>query len=166
MKIIEYPSDVLTRMSPTRDERNPNVNEAIKLSESALEEEKSALAVAAPQVGINERVFVYKDESCLEKTNVVFDPIIIEFSDEVWQFNEGCLSFPGVFLPIARPRTIQVTYWDENDKFQNREITDLTSRIFQHEVDHLDGILFYERLPKGARKQFERKLKEKHGKLI
>lgn len=95
-------------------------------------------AVAAPQIGISKAAFVYRVE---DASGVVFNPTIVDYSDELWSFHEGCLSIPGKYWEIQRPRYVTVEGYNTKGEELHFELEDLLARVFQHEIDHLLGIL-------------------------
>jgi peptide deformylase len=112
------------------------------------------LAVAAPQVGILKRLFVYEiDEE--EGPQVIINPVIAESSGE-WAFEEGCLSVPGLSWEIVRPKEVHLTGLDLDGNEVSFEADELLARMFQHELDHLDGILLLDRLDEDQRKEAKR----------
>ena len=98
-----------------------------------------AYGLAAPQCGISSRVFVMGAEN---DYIVVFNPEIISSSSKSLHMEEGCLSFPFLVLSITRPEEIEVKYQNENGDTINRIFGGISARIFQHELDHLNGITF------------------------
>ena len=100
-----------------------------------LRESNNGIGLAANQIGINKRVCVV---ICREPV-VLINPEIVEKSEEQFVFAEGCLSFPGLWVKVNRPETIEVEYEDENGEKIQRELYGLQSRIFQHEYDHMEG---------------------------
>lgn len=96
--------------------------------------------LACPQVGLSYRMFVMGSPDM--QIVAVFNPVILESSKETEIREEGCLSFPGLYIKIRRPLKITVSYQDYNGKEHIAKYTGITSRIFQHESNHLDGILF------------------------
>ncbi|MFN2588485.1 MAG: peptide deformylase [Actinomycetota bacterium] len=116
------------------------------------------VGLAAPQLGILERVFVWEVD---ERHGAVFNPVIVEPSDERATDDEGCLSVPGLTYPVERHAAVTVEGLDENGNPVRIEARDLLARVFQHEVDHLDGVLFLDRLPDDLRKNALRTLREK-----
>ena len=98
----------------------------------------NGVGLAGNQVGILKRIIVIKDD---EDTKVMINPEIVEFSETVCDMNEGCLSIPDTFLDIKRPETVKVKYRDIKGKPHFETYSGLTSRIIQHEIDHLDGIV-------------------------
>ena len=99
------------------------------------------IGLAAPQIGISRRVFVMDTG----QSRVCFNPEILASSDEMIQMAEGCLSFPGESCTITRPRWVQVRYQDSEGTWTEHRLLDLEARCFQHELDHLDGIVMQDR---------------------
>ena len=103
------------------------------------------VGLSANQIGIEERAFVMMvDDETLE-TITRFNPKIIKYYKDEIIFEEGCLSYPDLFIKISRPSTIVVKYEDEGKKLHKVKYTELVSRIFQHEYDHMEGIDFTQR---------------------
>jgi peptide deformylase len=113
--------------------------------------EAPGVGLAAPQVGVRQRVFVYDTDDGLGPRTII-NPRIVE-ADGEWTFEEGCLSVPGLSWPIVRPRRVHLTGWDLAGREVSIEATDYEARVFQHEVDHLDGVLLVERLDPEQRRQ-------------
>ncbi len=116
------------------------------------------LGLAAPQVGVGKRLFIYELEDGPLRT--VINPTVVESRGE-WEFEEGCLSIPGLFFPIVRPKEIHVKGWDLDGREVSIEADELEARCLQHELDHLDGILLLERLDADARKAAMRELRRR-----
>jgi len=120
----------------------------------------SGVGIAAPQVGLSIRLFVIdaspfaedddlseEEQEVLENFKYVFiNPEIIEESGEEWAFNEGCLSIPDVREDVFRKEKIIVEFFDENWRKQRKTLTGLAARVVQHEYDHIEGILFTDKL--------------------
>ena len=103
------------------------------------------IGLSANQIGINERVFVMVLNMESEETITCFNPRIIKrYDDDVW-CEEGCLSFPDEIINIQRPNRIVVKYEDEDKKDHKIKLDGLAARVFLHEFDHLEGIVFTER---------------------
>ena len=103
------------------------------------------IGLSANQIGIGERVFVMMLNVETEETITCFNPRIIKrYDDDVW-FEEGCLSFPDEIINVSRPNRIVVKYEDENKKDHKIKLDGLAARVFLHEFDHLEGIVFTER---------------------
>jgi peptide deformylase len=117
------------------------------------------LGLAAPQVGVEKRLFVY-DLNDDEGPNTIVNPTITETEGE-WTYEEGCLSVPGLYFTIRRPREILLTGWDLQGNEVRIEASELEARLFQHELDHLDGTLLLEHLEPAQRKTGLRILRER-----
>lgn len=137
--VDEYDS-ILKQQAEFYNFDNPIVKPAY-LTFSMLETMKKryGIGLAAPQVGISTRMFVMGSEGGVGYA--VFNPVILETKGEV-KMEEGCLSYPGLFLPIVRPEEITVSYFDANVNEFQKKFSGLTARVFLHELDHLDGICF------------------------
>jgi peptide deformylase len=103
--------------------------------------ENNGVGLSAPQIGLLKRIISIHTN---EKPLVLINPEIVEFGIDKVVINEGCLSFPGEFYNIERPEEIKVKYRDLSGKPCLQVFKGLTSRIIQHEIDHLDGKLFVE----------------------
>ena len=104
--------------------------------------------LAAPQVGVQKRLFVY---DVGDGPEVIINPTIVETSGE-WYHDEGCLSIPGLRLGIVRPDQVHLVGIDLEGEEVSIETDEFLGRVFQHEVDHLDGVLMLERLDPEQRK--------------
>lgn len=155
MNAILYPDPILSAVSPQKAWDEVSEQAAIACCETLIEYGERAAAVAAPQVGFSERLFASWDLD--GHPQVIFNPIVLRASEDPWHFKEGCLSLPGIFLSIQRPREITIDYLDIDGKGHELTASDFEGRVIQHEIDHLDGIMMFERLPKSLRKQFDRK---------
>ena len=113
--------------------------------------EAAGLGLAAPQVGVQKRLFVY-DLHDDEGPKVLINPVISESRGE-WTYEEGCLSVPGLHWEIVRPKEVHLTGLDLNGNEVSFEADEIAARCFQHELDHLDGVLLVERLDSDTRKQ-------------
>ena len=103
------------------------------------------VGLSANQIGISERVFVMVLHVETEEIITCFNPRIIKkYNDDVW-FEEGCLSFPDEIINIQRPNRIVVKYEDEDKKDHKIKLDGFAARVFLHEFDHLEGIVFTER---------------------
>ncbi len=107
--------------------------------------EAPGLGIAAPQVGVRKRLFVY-DMNDGQGALTIVNPVIVESSGE-WSYDEGCLSVPGLSWEIVRPRVIHLTGYDLDGNEVSVEATDLLGRLYQHELDHLNGVLLLDHLP-------------------
>lgn len=101
------------------------------------------VGLAAPQVGLNERFFVVDDG---QTKRTVINPQILEHLGEDVEYEEGCLSIPKLYAAVMRPEGIKVKYQDVLGNAVEEELHEYTARIFQHEFDHLEGVLFIDKL--------------------
>jgi peptide deformylase len=106
------------------------------------------IGLAANQIGMTKRVFVMGSDKIIgfPKPFALFNPMIIETSNEMVLDREGCLSYPGLYLSIKRPSWIVARYQDRKGDFREIKIDGYISKCFQHESDHLDGICFVDRV--------------------
>ena len=103
------------------------------------------IGLSANQIGISERVFIMMLNMETEETITCFNPRIIKrYDDNVW-CEEGCLSFPDEIINVKRPDRIVVKYEDEDKKDHKIKLSGMAARVFLHEFDHLEGIVFTER---------------------
>ena len=121
------------------------------LAESMIETMYDApgSGLAANQIGVMRRIFVY---DVGEGPRTVINPHIVE-SDGEWSYEEGCLSVPGLSWEIVRPNAVHLVGLDLDGNEISIEASELEGRVFQHELDHLDGILLVERLNEDQRKE-------------
>ncbi|MBP5157152.1 MAG: peptide deformylase [Treponema sp.] len=145
MKIYKIGDDILRqKCEPVQpeeinDELRATINEMFQTMTSA-----NGVGLAAPQVGIAKRFFVMRSDDDVNR--VFINPEIIKTSSDLSDYDEGCLSIPGVSETIQRPSTISVTALNERGRhFTLNDATGLLARIIQHENDHLNGILYIDR---------------------
>jgi len=131
-----------------------------KLVEGMVEtlREANGVGLAAPQVGVQKRLFIYELHEGEPVT--IINPTIVDSRGE-WEYQEGCLSIPGLFYPIVRPKEIHLTGWDLDGREVSIEADELEARCFQHELDHLDGRLLIDVLDKAQRKDALRELRRR-----
>ena len=130
------------RVKPCSDNLNRREISRI-LKENMIHYE--GIGLSANQIGIGERVFVMMLNMETEETITCFNPRIIKRYDDCGWFEEGCLSFPDEIINIQRPNRIVVKYEDEDKKDHKIKLDGLAARVFLHEFDHLEGIVFTER---------------------
>jgi peptide deformylase len=106
------------------------------------------IGLAAPQVGVNKQLIVIdcEPDNPDRPALVLINPKITRYSSQTCNSDEGCLSIPGVYLEVNRPEAVEVTYKDENGKPQKLQASDLLARAIQHEMDHLNGVMFVDRV--------------------
>jgi peptide deformylase len=147
--VLRTPADAVTEID----------GDLVRLADDMVETMYDApgVGLAAPQIGVQKRLFVY---DISEGPFAVVNPRIIERSG-VWTYEEGCLSVPGLSWPIERAASVHLTGWGLDGQELSIEADELLARVFQHETDHLDGVLLIEHLDKGQRKQAMRTLRNR-----
>ena len=147
--IRQYGDPVLRQPAKEIDEIDGRV---AKLAEDMIETMQATghgVGLAANQVGVQRRLFVY---DIGDGPVVVVNPRIVESSGE-WTYEEGCLSVPGLSWPIVRPGLVHLAGFDLDGNEISIEADELGGRVFQHEIDHLDGVLLLERLDEDQRRE-------------
>jgi peptide deformylase len=108
----------------------------------------NGIGLAAPQVGIHKQLIVIDCEP--EKPEnpplILINPQISNYGGELSKFEEGCLSIPNVYIDVIRPEEIEVSFKDEQGKPRKIKASGLLARVIQHEIDHLNGVLFVDRV--------------------
>ncbi len=142
MKIIKYPNKILDKK--TKKVKKPLDSEIQKLIKGIKEtmEKADGAGLAAPQVGESLRICAIQYGG---EVFAMINPKITSYSREKEINEEGCLSFPGQFFPIKRSVKVKVRYINEEGKETKKKAEGLLARIMQHEIDHLDGIVFIKR---------------------
>ena len=107
------------------------------------------IGLAAPQIGVQRQVFVYDID---EERKVILNPQIVESSGE-WVYDEGCLSIPGLYVEMLRPKKVLVRGINLDGNQVEFEADELLARLFQHEIDHLNGVLMFDRMTPDQRKE-------------
>ncbi|MFM7880134.1 MAG: peptide deformylase [Acidimicrobiaceae bacterium] len=123
----------------------------VKLTDEMFEVMYQApcIGLAAPQIGVQKQIFVYDVD---DKPQVLINPKIVESSGE-WVYDEGCLSIPGLYVEMLRPKLVLVEATNLDGNTIQIEADELLARLFQHEIDHLQGVLMFERMTPDQRKQ-------------
>ncbi|MFW0776636.1 MAG: peptide deformylase [Rickettsiales bacterium] len=125
---------------------------------------EQGIGLAAVQVGVLKRVLVadvdWRQGEGPGEQHVLINPEIMEGSEDERVYKEGCLSFPDQFAEVTRPDTVKVRYLDLDGNQQEREFDGLLGTCIQHEIDHLDGIVFVDHVSKLKRDMILRKLKK------
>jgi peptide deformylase len=162
--IVIYGHQVLRKISEDVDKDYPGLQQLVEdLFETMYKSE--GMGLAAPQIGKSLRIFVIdgtpiaEDEPSLAGFKKVFiNPHITEKSGEFKPMNEGCLSIPNIREEVNRESHIRIQYRDENWQFHDEVYEGYKSRIIQHEYDHLDGILFTDKVSPLKRRLLRNKL--------
>ena len=159
LPIVAYGDPVLRKVGKEIDADYPNLNELIVNMWETMYQ-ANGVGLAAPQVGLPIRLFLVdttpfaddedlspEDQKVLSGFKKVF--INASFDEEIgeeWAFNEGCLSIPDIREDVKRKDTISITYFDEHFKKKTETYTGLLARVIQHEYDHIEGVLFTDKL--------------------
>lgn len=176
LPIRAFGDAVLRKTCHNIDQGYPDLHELIQNMYETMES-AHGIGLAAPQVGLDIRLFVvdlsplaededYADiaEELKDFKKVFINAIILEESGEEWKFNEGCLSIPDVREDVKRKETILIEYYDENFVKHTDTFSDMRARVIQHEYDHIEGILFTDHLSSLKKKLVKGKLvKISHG---
>ncbi len=128
-------------------------------------EKADGVGLAAPQVGKPIRVLIVDGTLLADDMpelkgfkRAMINPVLLEESKEMYEYNEGCLSIPDIHAAVERPGSIRVSYYDADLKKQEETLDGFACRMVQHEMDHLDGILFTDRTPPIRKKMLQSKL--------
>ena len=160
MTLLHKDNPLLRQEMPFFDFDNPPTD-PIKLKEEMIDRmfEEGGVGLSANQIGYEYRVFVMKGAN-KEQSMFLANPEILELSEETENMEEGCLTggCEGIFAIIKRPSWVRARWQDENGDVKEMEFSGMTGRCFQHELDHLNGILFIDHM---SRLKYERAVKKK-----
>ncbi len=164
LKLYTYPDNILSQKCEKVAEVNDDIR---KLLDDMLETMyvDKGVGLAAPQIGLAKRIIVVDDKVTEDGVRgphplYMVNPEIIKRSEEKFWFNEGCLSVPGQCAEVERHYAVTVKYLDYNGNEQILEAEDYLAVILQHETDHLDGILYIDRISRLKRNMILKKLKK------
>lgn len=147
-KVLTLPDPILREVAP----QVQTITDAIRTQGQKMVETMYAyegIGLAAPQVGILNRVIVIdtaRREKDAKNPILMINPELVWSSDETWVCTEGCLSIPQQYADVSRPRKVRVRFLNAKGEFEELEASDLTATCIQHEIDHLDGVLFIDHL--------------------
>lgn len=154
LPIVAYGSPVLRKVAKDIETDYPNLNELIENMWETMYK-ADGVGLAAPQVGLDIRIIVIdatemgdedNEEELKDFKKILINPHIIEEEGDLWSFNEGCLSLPGIREDVKRKPVITINYLDENFEEHEETYEGIKARIIQHEYDHLEGVVFTDRL--------------------
>jgi peptide deformylase len=147
LKLVDENDPVLKQYAEPYDFDNwivePNLEDLVKAMAKVMFT-KGGIGLAAPQVGVSKRIFIMGNE---EKLIVCINPEIVSGTGEI-KDTEGCLSFPGLWLHVKRYEKVIAKYQTMNGETTQEEFDGLMARVFQHELDHLNGVCFVEKVGK------------------
>ena len=160
--IIAYGDPVLKKKALPIDKDYPKLDQLITDMYETMYD-SSGVGLAAPQIGLSIRLFVidgtpFEDDDVKDFKQVFINAEIKEETGDLWKFNEGCLSIPSVREDIHRKREVYIEFYDESWKFHKKSFNGLAARIIQHEYDHIEGILFTDRISPLRKKLLKNKL--------
>ena len=143
MKLVDKYDPLLTTLLTEDFDFEDPQTDPVQLAIDMVEfmREKKGLGLAANQVGLNFRMFAMEGEPA----RVCFNPKIVSQSDEQVLLEEGCLSFPGLVVKVKRSRHCRIRFTGPNGEVYTEQFTGMTARVIQHEVEHLDGMLFFDK---------------------
>ena len=147
MNIVKFPNDILRERMPEFDFANPS-HDPVQLEKDMLDEmlKYDGIGLAANQVGIRARVFVMGSRANPEKGVAFFNPEVVANTEEMKDLEEGCLSFPGIFVKIKRPTKIKARWQNAQGEVMEGTFEGYECKCFLHELDHLEGIVFQDRV--------------------
>ncbi|MDB9732764.1 peptide deformylase [Polaribacter sp.] len=171
LPIVAYGDPVLRKVAVAIDATYPDLEKLIANMKETMYN-ASGVGLAAPQIGKAIRLFLIdaspfaedddlseEERTVLKSFNKVFiNPKILEEEGEEWIFNEGCLSIPDVREDVSRQPKITIEYQDENFTVHTETLNGLAARVFQHEYDHIEGILFTDKLSTLKKRIIKKKL--------
>lgn len=143
LPILTYPNEILKKKArKIENPRDKEIKELVFDMLETMEKSGNALGLAAPQVGVSSRLCIIKLDG---KTHILINPEIKYRSWKKEICEEGCLSFPGKFILVKRHKKVTIKALDKNGEIIIVKADGLLSRAMQHEIDHLNGVLFIER---------------------
>lgn len=171
LPIVAYGDPVLRKLGKDIDKDYPGLEDLISNMEETMKNAQG-VGLAAPQVGkpirlflIDASPFAENEELDEEERNFLktfkrtfINARILDETGDEWAFNEGCLSIPNINEDVFRNETIRVAYLDENFDEKEEELSGLAARIFQHEYDHIEGVLFTDKLSSLKKRLLKKKL--------
>lgn len=147
LKIITFPDPILRERMPEFDFNNPT-EDPKQLEKDMLETmyANNGMGLAANQVGKRIRMFVTGSETVPDSGRAFFNPHVIATLEEIEDRLEGCLSFPEIYVKIKRPKAIKARWQNSSGEWQESEFRGYDCKCFLHELDHLEGITYQDRV--------------------
>ena len=147
MKLVIYPNEILEREVKDVNLEDPGFDPVeLKKEMVDLMLASNGIGLSANQVGLDAKVFVMGDS--VENSTMCINPTVLQYTADTQDDIEGCLSFPNVFVKIKRPKEILARYWNENLEECTVKIEGYSAKCYLHELDHLLGITFKDRVSK------------------
>jgi len=148
-QIRTYGDPVLKSKASEVSDINGKIARLVDDMFDTLYESDSGIALAAPQIGVQKQIFVWDVD---DQHMAIINPQIVESSGE-WVYDEGCLSIPGLYVEMLRPNHVLVRGYTVDGDEVEIEASELMGRLFQHEIDHLQGVLMFDRMTPEQRKE-------------
>ena len=157
MQILTLGNELLTQKARQIEKIGP---EYMKIASDLLDtlHAGDGVGLAGPQVGLLERIFATHVVGDVPR--IFINPSILETSQETLKYEEGCLSIPGVYTDVVRSKTVKIQAWNERGRPFTLEAEGILARVILHEYDHLDGILFIDRISEHKRNRILDKIKK------
>lgn len=147
MQLIHYPNPILRERMPEFNFAKPPYD-PIKLEKDMIEImfKENGMGLSANQVGIKARVFTIGHKDNPTNAQAYFNPMVVSHVDEIDDLDEGCLSFPNIFISVKRPQKIKARWQNSKGEWQEGIFEGYDCKCFLHELDHLEGIVFSDRV--------------------
>ena len=166
LPIVPFGSDVLRKKCVEIDKYHENLESLIENMFETMYA-ASGVGLAAPQINKSLRLFIIDTEPFVDEENadhvgikkVFINPKILLKSGDIWSFNEGCLSIPDVREDVKRVSEVTLEYYDENFIKNTESFSGLNARVILHEYDHIDGVLFIDKITPLRKRMIKGKLK-------
>lgn len=166
LALCYYGNPILRKKAQAVAEVTPEIK-ALAANLIQTMQESNGVGLAAPQVGYSLRLFVIQEitmgpdgEVTAKPPEVILNPTFSKPGRELETMQEGCLSLPGLYLDVERPTSIDVRYQTLEGDWKEEHLVGFRARVFMHENDHINGVLFFDRLPAAERKQLHSVLQE------
>ena len=170
LPVIGYGNPILKRKSKEITGSYPNLKELISNMYDTMYSAKG-VGLAAPQIGKSIKIFIIdtspflkidddeiKDYEVSSVKQTFINPTILDETGEFWSFEEGCLSIPHIREEVKRKSVIKIEYYDENFNYRKDDFSGIVARVIQHEYDHIQGILFTDKLTSFKKRLLKSKL--------
>lgn len=170
LPVIGYGNSVLKRKSKEVPDSYPGLKELIRNMYDTMYN-ASGVGLAAPQIGKSVKIFIIdtspflnmddneiKDYEVSSVKQTFINPTILDETGEFWSFEEGCLSIPHIREEVKRKSFIKIEYYDENFNYRKDDFSGIVARVIQHEYDHIQGILFTDKLTSFKKRLLKSKL--------
>ena len=170
LPVIGYGNSILKRKSKEVPNSYPGLKELIRNMYDTMYN-ASGVGLAAPQIGKSVKIFIIdtspflnmddneiKDYEVSSVKQTFINPTILDETGEFWSFEEGCLSIPHIREEVKRKSFIKIEYYDENFNYRKDDFSGIVARVIQHEYDHIQGILFTDKLTSFKKRLLKSKL--------